>query len=262
MSLDMFDLHRYRFLQNPLWYVVTVTGLTILNWQFGFLWWAAGLVAVVWGLWLVWHQFTPRPHKEIHDDQLQGYLHQTLIYKTQLDRVLRTTPPTGPQAQRQALADQVENWTVAIQALVERIVQLREDRLIRQDLAAVPQAVETLQVQLAQETDPEVRAELERTLAHRQNQLAALGRLQNTLKRAECQVENTLSLLGTIYSQILTDQSTHQVADYSRLAAGINEEVLCLQDYLEALWEVKGNFRARLPGHTFKQLVQPVNHPD
>ena len=53
------------------------------------------------------------------------------------------------------------------------------------------------------------------------------------------QIESTVSMLGTIYSQVLTGQSTSEVADYSQLSTEVDEEVRLLQDYLEALREVK-----------------------
>lgn len=63
--------------------------------------------------------------------------------------------------------------------------------------------------------------------------------LQNTMKRAEIKIERTLSALGTIYPQILTGQSTNQVANYSRITSAVSEEVRALRDHLEALAEVK-----------------------
>jgi hypothetical protein len=109
-------------------------------------------------------------------------------------------------------------------------------------VAAVPRAIETLEAQLAHEVNPAIRVQLERTLVNRKNQLASLGLLQNNIKRAEIQLESTLSLLGTIYSQILIGQSTNHVADYGRLSVDVDEEVRRLQDQLEALWEVKGTY--------------------
>lgn len=64
-------------------------------------------------------------------------------------------------------------------------------------------------------------------------------KLPSTIKKAEIQMESTLSLLGTLYSQLLIGQSTNHVADYSRLSNDVDEEVCRLQDQLEALWEVK-----------------------
>ena len=82
-------------------------------------------------------------------------------------------------------------------------------------------------------------AELERTVNNRRHQLAVLKKLQRSIQMAEIKMESTLSMLGTIYSQILAGQSTRQVADYRRLLNEIDEEVHTLQDHLEALEEVK-----------------------
>ena len=70
-------------------------------------------------------------------------------------------------------------------------------------------------------------------------QLAALDELQETMQRTEIKIESTGSVLRTIYFQMLTAQSTDQVADYSRLSGEIDEEARTLQDHLEALKEVK-----------------------
>ena len=55
------------------------------------------------------------------------------------------------------------------------------------------------------------------------------------MKRAEIQIESTLSQIGTIYSQLRTGQSTGQVADYSRIEEDVDEEVRQLEDYLDVL---------------------------
>jgi hypothetical protein len=126
-----------------------------------------------------------------------------------------------------------------IEALVRRVGNMREDHVIRRDLQTVPQAVKEIEARLATETDPTLRRQLERTLANRQKQLEALQELQTAVRRAEIQIESTLSQLGTIYSQLLTGQSTSDTAAYNRLSAEIDEEVGMLQDRLEALREVK-----------------------
>ncbi len=239
-----YELIGYKFLQNPIWYVMTVTALAGLTFYLRFLYWLVGVVALIWGIWLVWQLFSEDEMQAGHEEQLKLYLDQTLVYKTQIDQVLKATSNQSNQAHRQQLATRINIWTEAIQNLGQRIASLRQDHLIRQDMATVPKAIEALEAQLASETDAAIRTQLERTLINRKNQLASLELLHSTIKRAEIQIENTLSQLGTIYSQILTSQSTNHVADYGRLAADVNEEVCRLQDQLEALWEVKGTYRA------------------
>ena len=106
-------------------------------------------------------------------------------------------------------------------------------------MKAVPKAIVRPEEHLNAETDPVIAAELERSLTHRRNQLAALEKLQRTIRWAEIKTESTLSMVGTIYSQILAGQSKQHLADYRRLLNEIDEEVHTLHDHLQALEEVK-----------------------
>lgn len=231
---------RWRKLLKELgWYVLLVIISVILVRVERIPIWLPWLVALGGGLWLIWLQLRVKP--ELADDQsrLDGYLKQTQAYKMQLDQALKAAIQPGRQPHWQQLAAQLDTWTATIEDLVERISKVNRDEIIRRDLKAVPAAIADLEARLSRESDPALHAQLERTLANRRKQLASLDELQNTVKRAEIQIESTLSLLGTIYSQILTGQSTSHVADTSRLSADVDEEVRLLQDQLEALREVK-----------------------
>lgn len=242
------------FLSSPVWYVATVTSLAILALNVRFLWWLAGMVALIWGTWLVWQLFVQDNGVTDNADQLKVYLDQTIAYQAQIDQLLKTTSNASNRAHRLHLAAQINIWTEAIESLIQYIASLRQDDLIRQDMAAVPTAIQELEAQLGIETNPDIRTQLERTLINRKNQLASLQLLHSTIKKAEIQIESTLSLLGTIYSQILIGQSTNHVADYGRLSVDVDEEVRRLQDQLEALWEVKGGFQPR-PSYHFTPLI-------
>lgn len=170
---------------------------------------------------------------------IHAHLDKALAYQAQIEGLIKAAPNAAARARLQELGGEVSEWIKAIEDLVRRIDDFQGNSLIRQDLEAVPQSIAKLEAQLAQESDPALHSQLERTLTNRRNQLASLERLQTTMKRAEIQIESTLSALGTIYSQLLTGDSTDHVADYSRLSAEVDEEVRLLQDRLEALEEVK-----------------------
>jgi hypothetical protein len=248
--------HWRKFLNNPVWYVAIVTALAVLTLNIHFLWWLAGVVALVWGIWLIWQLFTQnKAETSARADPLRGYLDQTLTYQAQIDQLLKTTSNTSNRAHRLHLATQISLWTEAVQDLIQHLASLHQDNLIRQDMAAVPKAIQDLEARLAYESEPGIRAQLEHALINRKNQLATLQFLQNTMKKAEIQIESTLSLLGTIYSQVLISQSTSHMADYSRLSVDVDEEVRQLQDQLEALWEVKGGYQVRSAAYLFTPLV-------
>lgn len=173
--------------------------------------------------------------------RLETFQKQTVSYKQQIEqfvkKAMREQGSANATHMEQLLA-QVNTWTVSIADLIDRVNRLRQDPLIQRDLQTVPHAIASLQERINADDDETIRAQLARTLDNRQKQLTALQGLQKTMRRAEIQIESTVSMLGTIYSQLLTSQSTSHVADYSHLAADVSEEVLRLQDHLEALREV------------------------
>jgi hypothetical protein len=274
MELSMNDLlenlnpRRHQFLQNPVWYVTTIIILTGVTYYIR-LWWLAWVVALAWGGWLVWQLFGEDKAAANNEEQLKIYLDQAQVYKAQINQVLKATSNKNDAARQQQLTVQINVWVEAIQDLGQRIDSLRQDHLIGQDMAVVPKAIENLATQLADEADAVTRLQLERALINRQHQLASLESLQSTIKQAEIQIENTLSLLGTIYSQVLTSQSTNHLADYGRLSAEVDEEVNRLQDQLEALQEVKGIYRTKgnCSGMSFRpkgeipRIVSEISRP-
>ncbi len=181
----------------------------------------------------------PETEERLGSPTMQIHLNKARNYKEQIDNLIKSTSDQKARTRLQDLAAQVSEWVKTIEDLAKRAHSFHQNTLIHQDLESVPKAIEELEARLANENNESTRIELERTLTNRKNQLAALKRLQDTINRAEIKTESTLSALGTIYSQILTTQSTDQVADYSRLSAEVDEEVLILQDPLEALEEVK-----------------------
>lgn len=233
-----------KFWQNLFWFVITVMTLIVLM---RFLRSPVVLVAL-WGVGIFWGGFLAYKlsrlifggHElDISDARSRSYLEQALDYQSKIERAIRETTSADRRHNLVQIVGQVEGLINAIDALVERISSLRGDDVIRRDLQSVPHAIRDLESRLSAETDDSVRSQLERTLTNRRRQLESLQALQSTIKRAEIQIESTLSQLGTIYSQLLTGQSTSQVADYSRLSADIGEEVRLLQDHLDALREVK-----------------------
>ena len=173
------------------------------------------------------------------DNTLQGYVEQAQAYQREIDYLAQNTTDTSTRNRVRELATHVQAWTTSIGNLAQRVEDYKQNKLIKKDLKDVPKSISILEARLDSESDPMMIAELERTLTNRQQQLSALEKLRRNIQMAEIKIENTLSLLGTIYSQILAGQSTRQVADYRRLLVEIDEEVHTLEDHLEALEEVK-----------------------
>lgn len=183
----------------------------------------------------------PKPvaQEQYGNPTLREYVERAMAYQVEINRLAHNSPNRDDQNRVTELAGHVQGWTEAIVALARRIDAFQQNKLINQDLKSVPQAIARLEERLESESDPVIAAELKRSLSHRRNQLEALEKLQRTIRWAEIKIESTLSMLGTIYSQILAGQSREHVADYRRLLTEIDEEVNTLHDHLQALDEVK-----------------------
>jgi uncharacterized membrane protein YgaE (UPF0421/DUF939 family) len=242
--METLDPRWRKFLKNLGWYIATLVVLMVLL-RFvrsPFVLLALWVVGLIWGgvlAFQVSQLLFGRDEIAISEEQLQEYVDKALSYKAQIDSTIKATANKTDQTRLEQLRSQIDTWTKAISDLAERLNTLRQDDVIRRDMREVPRAIADLEARLANEADVVVRSQLERTLNNRRKQLDSLAQLQTMMKQAEIQIESTLSQLGTIYSQLLTGQSTSHVADYGRLSADVDEEVRLLQDHLEALREVK-----------------------
>ena len=257
--------HFLRHLGLYLIIVSALSGVALIAFDDG--WWIIYPVALIWGAAVALHfhfgillakdrqgvaserigkaqrrgQTIKRPLRavKLSNKALQTNLNQALTYKTQIDHIIRTTPHQHVRDRLQTLTTQVEVWLAAIVELACQLDRFQSDRLIRQDLETVPKSIRDLEARLARETDEASRVELKRTLANRRQQLVALEQLRRIVHRTEMRIERSLSSLGALYSQVLAGQSVSRLADYNHLAAEVDEELLRLQDRLDALHEVK-----------------------
>ena len=185
------------------------------------------------------HSQPDQTNQSLANPGLKMHLDKAILYKQQLTDLIQSNANESTQQRLYHLAEQIDQWVETLETLAYRVDSIKQNDLIQQDLEIVPKSIERLAEQIERENNADVKAALERTLTNRKTQLGALERLQQLVHQAEIQMENTLSSLGTIYSQMLTAQSTNQVADYQHLSTEAEEEQRILQDHLEALTEVK-----------------------
>lgn len=191
-----------------------------------------GIIALVLGSgWLVM-QVSRQPQLE-PQPQLEVYRQEARLYLGRIEQLLeaRVGEPHG--------LGQIQQWQHVLEALIQTIAHFHQNELIRRDLTRVPLALAALEQQLDSAVNPGLRLQLEQALAQRRTQQAVLEQLQTTAGQAEIQIERTISLLGTLYSQLLANQSSLRIAGYTHWLQEVDEQVHCLQDYLEALKEVR-----------------------
>jgi len=192
-------------------------------------------------------QDTFAPIQQTASPDLQNRLSQARAYKREIDTLVNTSQDPLRKDKLRGLANDVATWMKTVEDMIGRIDAFKRNSVVQNDLATVPDSVRRLTQQLNAETDPRVKATIERTLATRADQLHSLQQLQSLMRQSEAQLESSVAALGTIYSQVLATQSTNQVADFGQLSSELDEESKRLRDQLEALEEVKlGREKANL----------------
>ncbi|MBC6935554.1 MAG: hypothetical protein DWB42_06905 [Chloroflexi bacterium] len=140
----------------------------------------------------------------------------------------------------QQTVDDINDWIGHMYDLALHIDAFDNNELVERDRRMVPQQLDKARIRLERERDPEVRRELELQIQQLEQQLTNLEATVNSVKRAEIQLESTLSSLGTIYAQMsLLGTKEVDSARAQRLRLEIQDEVAGLQDTIDAMAEVQ-----------------------
>ncbi len=174
----------------------------------------------------------------IANRHLRMVVTQAVAYRELIDKAIVRFQSLAMRGRLQDVANQIDNWVGRIYALARHLDAFRNDSIINDDLHHVPGAIRQLHDRLSSETDACVRHEIEDTMAHRQEQLQTLKKLDTSMDRAELQLENTLTALGTVYSQILMlDARDMDGSKAQRLYSSIGDQLNSLVDVQSSLDE-------------------------
>lgn len=136
----------------------------------------------------------------------------------------------------------LEDWISQIYRLAQGLDAYQRDPIIGRDTATVPQELDTYKARLVREKGSSVQAELEKTVSIKQSQWDALRNLRDTMTKAQLQLEDTLSAIGTVYMQIvLIGSKDVNSSRAQRLQQDMVEQVRALQDTSTAMDEVYQN---------------------
>ena len=166
-------------------------------------------------------------------DSLQRDLAQARLYQQHIsDMVPSLTAGSKEQVRLTELSDQLNEWVVALEALIDRMPNQAEDALLAAEKKRIPAAIKRLQKQLAAADDPVLRQKLAKTLVLREEQLANLEQTVNRQRMIGLKMEQSIARLGIIYAQIRNDKIIYDKLSYNRVTDEIAMEVHNLYDSL------------------------------
>jgi len=195
-------------------------------------------------------EFKPKALKAA---DLQQKTTKAVEYLQQVETAVLQTK-AGPMRDRlKRTTDEMVDWVEGIFNLAARLDTYNQDTLIKQDLNAVPKAIQDLRRRLIETDDPQVKQQIQRTIEDREDQYASLKRLAGTMEQADLLLERNLSDMGRVYSQVLLMSSLKETSGHGEnLQEEISEHVNQLEDLVEAMDE----FHARPGDRRYSQLEQ------
>lgn len=180
-----------------------------------------------------------RPDR-LSDKKLQAQIKLALDYRSRIDTSIRDQDDSMLKDELTNTASQIDEWLENMYGVAKWIDRhQQENKIMTRDRRRAVTRIEELSKQLALETDAAIKAQLESNLAAKQQQIDAIDRRDNNLERARLQLENSLTHLGTIYSQtMLVDVKDIDNGRARRLRQSITDEVSELNDVLLSMDEV------------------------
>lgn len=186
---------------------------------------------------LLHSEFEP---SRLRSRDLQQKMEQALDYRSRIDQAIREQRSTAIAMELTRTANQIDEWLEHIYNLAQRIDRYRNEQgVFARDWNSSQKRLVELREKLLESDDPQIKRQIEATISALEKQVSTLESLETTIKRAELQLENTLTHLGTIYSQtMLVDAKDIDSGRARRLRQEIVDEVTEINDVLLAMDEV------------------------
>jgi hypothetical protein len=178
--------------------------------------------------------------ERLKDKYLQQRMAEALDYRSRIEAGINKRTDTVLRDELIETATQIDEWLESIYDLAKRIDTYQDDvGILERDRKRAQERLKQLQQEKTATQDQAVKEQLEETMAGLQQQLQTLNSLDSTIKRARLQLENSLTHLGTIYSQtMLADAKDIDRARAKRLRQEIADEVTELNDILVSMDDV------------------------
>jgi hypothetical protein len=180
----------------------------------------------------------------IKDRELRKDVETALEYQRRIEVQVRRQDRALLRDRLDETANQITQWIGNMYALALRLDAYRRDDLLEQQRKSLPAELQSLTDQRKRTTNPTTQAQLDAVIDSKGKQWATLRELDDRLKGAELQMEESLTALATVYSQVqLVDAQSVESGRAERLQADIRDQVARLGDLVESInqvYEYKG----------------------
>lgn len=177
--------------------------------------------------------------RNIHNRVSREHLRDAFNYRRSM-LILVERSKGSMKTRLRTLVNDVSDWITHMYNLAQHIDMFESNDLVIRDRQQVPQQIEKVKIRIQHERDERIVQDLQTQLARLQQQQTNLEATVNNIKRAEIQLESTLSSLGTVYAQMsLLGTRGSDSAKGQRLSIEVKDEIDKLQDTIDAMDEVQ-----------------------
>mgnify|MGYP000983073051 CR=1 FL=1 len=177
--------------------------------------------------------------KRIRDKELRADLETALEYQRRIEVQVRQQDRTLLRDRLNETANQITQWIANMYALALRLDSYRRDDLLAKQRGTLPQELKDLAEQRKRTTNTATQAQLDQVIDTKGKQWQALRDLDDRMKQAELQLQESLAALATIYSQVqLVDAQSVESGRAERLQSDIRDQVNRLGDLVDSINEV------------------------
>jgi hypothetical protein len=175
----------------------------------------------------------------IKDKAVRQQVESALEYQRRIETQIRRQRPGLIHDRLEDTANQITNWLSNIYQLALRIDAYRNDDLLARERDALPKELQRLTAQRKSESNPTVQTQLDSVITGKGKHWQTLRELDARMQQAALQMEESLTALATVYSQVqLIDATSADSGRAERLQADIRAQVDRLNDLVSSINEV------------------------
>ena len=181
---------------------------------------------------------------------LQQQVEEAFKYRERITAAIRERRDSVLKDHLADTAGQLDEWLEEVYGLAQRLDRYQAEReLHARNRERAEERLQELKAQLQREKNPAVKADIQHNIDSLERQLKTIRQLENAMERARLRLENTLTAMGTIYTQtMLVGAKDIDSGRARRLRQEISEEVSELGDVLSAMDEVYAGERSYAEG--------------
>jgi hypothetical protein len=178
--------------------------------------------------------------ERLRNPWLQQQVSEAFEYRSRITAAIRERRESVLKDHLTDTASQLDEWLEEVYGLAQRLDRYQAERdLHARNRERAQKRLQQLEQRLAQETNPAVSRDIEHNIESLRRQLRTIEELESAMERARLRLENTLTAMGTIYTQtMLVGAKDIDSGRARRLRQEISDEVQELGDVLIAMDEV------------------------